>query len=345
MNVMYISEEQPAYAKHSLKYILTATSGIPNFPAFVAVAVVNDVEIGYCDSNRKHPEPKTKWLKNILQQDPQHLEWYMSKCVGNQYDLRANMESLKQRFNKSGGVHIFQRMNGCEWDDKTGVIEGFNQYGYNGENFLTFDLNTLTWVAPSSLAVFTKHDWDRDRNINLFWKNALTFDCTNFLKKYVTYGKDSLLSTVRPSVSFLQTSPSSPVSCHATGFYPDRATMFWTIDGEELHEDVDHGEILPNQDGTFQMTVDLNISSVKPEDWTRYDCVFQLYGVKDDIITKLDKTNVRTNGGSSSELPAAAVTGVMAGLMLLLTVYISAFIIWKKKGVSGFQLINRTSKE
>lgn len=107
----------------------------------------------------------------------------------------------------------------------------------------------------------------------------------------------SLLSPERPSVSLLQKTPSSPVSCHATGFYPDRAALFWRKDGEELHEDVDLGEILPNHDGTFQMRVDLKLSSVPAEDWRRYDCVFQLSGVDEDIVTKLDKT--RTNTGRS----------------------------------------------
>ncbi|KAI3358858.1 hypothetical protein L3Q82_015253, partial [Scortum barcoo] len=106
------------------------------------------------------------------------------------------------------------------------------------------------------------------------------------------------MSGYLPSVSLLQKSPSSPVSCHATGFYPDRATLIWRKDGEELHEDVDHGEILPNHDGSFQMSVDLKLSSVTPEDWSRYDCVFHLSGVKDDIVTKLDKAEIRTNWGS-----------------------------------------------
>ena len=75
--------------------------------------------------------------------------------------------------------------------------------------------------------------------------------------------------------------------------------MFWTKDGEELHEDVDQGEILPNHDGSFQMSVDLDVSSVKAEDWRRYDCVFQFSGVKDDIVTKLDKAHIRTNSGKA----------------------------------------------
>ena len=104
-----------------------------------------------------------------------------------------------------------------------------------------------------------------------------------------------LSSPALPSVSLLQKTPSSPVSCHATGFYPDRATMFWRKGGEELREGVDQGETLPNPDGTFQMSVDLKLSSVEPEDWGMYECVFQLSGVEKDIVTKLDKAVIRTN--------------------------------------------------
>ena len=107
------------------------------------------------------------------------------------------------------------------------------------------------------------------------------------------------LSPELPSVSLLQKTPSSPVSCLATGFYPHRASLVWRKDGEELHEEVDHGEILPNHDGTFQMSVDLDVSSVTPEDWSRYDCVFQLDGVTEDIVTKLEKDRIRSNWGKS----------------------------------------------
>ena len=102
-------------------------------------------------------------------------------------------------------------------------------------------------------------------------------------------------------MSLLQKTPSSPVSCFATGFYPDRADIFWRKDGEELHEDVELGEILPNHDGSFQMNVDLNLSSVTPEDWRRNECVFQFSGATDDIITKLDKAAIQTNWGKTGD--------------------------------------------
>ncbi|CAI5691617.1 unnamed protein product [Oreochromis niloticus] len=220
-------------------------------------------------------------------------------------------------------------MSGCEWDDETGEINGYDQYGYDREDFLAYDLKTLTWIAPKPHAVLTKMRWDDDELRFESTKNFLVHLCPEFLKEYLRYGKRFLQTTVLPSVSLLQKSSSFPVSCHATGFYPDRAVMFWRKDGEEIHEGLDIGEILPNNDGTFQMSIDLNVSSVTPEDWQSYDCVFQLSGVNEYIITKLDKAVIRTN----REKPADTVTFISAAVVVLTVTIITAvaFVAYKKK--------------
>lgn len=92
--------------KHSLKYFLTATSGVRNFPEFVGAAVVDEVQVGYCDSKIKTAEPKQDWMKKLIKDDPQHLQWYVLKCSGNQQVFRANIDSLKQRLNQTGGTVI-----------------------------------------------------------------------------------------------------------------------------------------------------------------------------------------------------------------------------------------------
>ncbi|KAF3833429.1 hypothetical protein F7725_024633 [Dissostichus mawsoni] len=169
-----------------------------------------------------------------------------------------------------------------------------------GKNFLILDLETESWIAPKPQAVFTKQRWDKDKPLMAYNKYYYTQYCPEYLKKYVNLGRSSLMRTEIPSVSLLQKSPSSPVSCHATGFYPDRAIMFWTEDGEELHDNVDHGEILPNHDGSFQMSVDLNVSSFPAEHWDKYRCVFQLSGVKEDQVIRLDSAVIRTNRGKTA---------------------------------------------
>ncbi|XP_039461639.1 BOLA class I histocompatibility antigen, alpha chain BL3-6-like isoform X2 [Oreochromis aureus] len=296
----------------SLKFFFTETPGAQSIPEYVAVAVVDEVPIGEFNSARG-VEPKKNWIK-FFKDHPEHLEWCILQSVDRHHFLKATIETLRQRLNQTEGVHILQMMNGCEWDDKTGEINGFNQYGYDGEDFLAFDLQTLTWITPKPQAVITKMKWDAQKVRVEANKNFVGNQCPEFLKEYLRYGR-----------RFLQTA----VSCHATGFYPDRAVMLWRKDGEEIHEGVDPGEILPNNDETFQMSVDLKLSSFTTEDWERYDCVFQLSGVNEDIVTKLDKTVIRTNW----EKPADTVTFISAAVVVLTVTIITAvaFVTYKKK--------------
>ncbi|XP_030268618.1 major histocompatibility complex class I-related gene protein-like, partial [Sparus aurata] len=320
---------------HSLKYSVTSSTGIQNLPEFLATAEVDELLMGSCDSN-KRLDVKQDWANKTFKDHPEQ-EWYKNMCFQDLPDLfKSFTNDLMDLFNQSGGVHVVQVVGGCEWDDETGEVKGFFQFGYDGEDFIALDPNTFTWIALRPEAVTFKKWWDADEE----YKRSLKFTATqlfpHWLKKYVKYGRSFLLRTELPSVSLLQKTPSSPVSCLATGFYPHRASLFWRKDEEELHEEVDHGEILPNHDGTFQMSVDLNLSSVTPEDWTKYDCVFQLFGVKEDIITKLEKVRIRTNKGKSEIRglkPSNMTVLVTAAVVVLALILIGAagFIVYKKK--------------
>ncbi|KAM3610660.1 uncharacterized protein V6R79_007043 [Siganus canaliculatus] len=321
--------------KHSLEFFITATSGIQNHPEFVGVAMVDDVQAGYCDSSHKTAEPKQDWVRKLVKDDPQQLEWYSLKCLERHKFFRDNLNNLKQRLNQTGDVRILQRINGCEWDDKTGEVTAFSQYGYDGEDFISLDLKNLTWIALKPEAVFTKFNWETDRTRFEYYKDFYAHICPDWIKKYVNYGRNFLQRKDFPSMSLLQKTPSSPVRCLATGFYPKMASLVWRRDGVEIHEDVEHGEILPNQDGTFQMSVDLDVSSVRAEDWGSLDCVFQFSGVKEDMVTRLRKDQIKTNWDASSapvflsRKAAVAVVGLVIGLLLLL-VFTAGFIIRRR---------------
>ncbi|XP_034054903.1 major histocompatibility complex class I-related gene protein-like [Gymnodraco acuticeps] len=299
---------------HSLKYFDTASSGVPNFPEFVSVGLVDEVQMTHYDSNTKREEPKQDWMSSITDEDPQYWERNTQTALGAEQVNKVNMETVKQRLNQTGGVHINQIMYGCDWDDETDEVKGYSNHGFDGEDFIVLDLETETWIAPRREAVLTKQRWDNNKAYMAQQKSYFTQWCPEYLKKYLNLGRSSLMRTEIPSVSLLQKSPSSPVSCHATGFYPDRAAMFWTRDGEELHDNVDHGEILPNHDGSFQMSVDLDVSSFPAEHWDKYRCVFQLSGVKEDHVIVLDPAVIRSNRGIPSSSSSSSVLQCLLSL-------------------------------
>ncbi|KAM4550845.1 DLA class I histocompatibility antigen, A9/A9 alpha chain-like isoform 2-T2 [Fundulus diaphanus] len=315
-----------AAVTHSLKYFYTLTSGISNFPSYVSVGLVDDVQISYCDSDINRNTPKQEWMKKVESEHPRYWEEETQTCRDKQQTFRVNLDIAKNLFNQTGGAHIFQQMIGCEWDDETGEVSDYDQFGYDGEDLIILDLRTQTWISAKQQAVITKNKWNQNKYAAEYEKSYLTHICVEWLKKYVNYGRNSLLRTDLPSVSFLQKSSSSPVSCHATGFNPNRAEMFWRKDGVEVHDGVVKGEILPNNDGTFQMSVDIDLSSVATRDWNKYECVFQLSGVKEDTVHRLEKTGTRSNEPNGNMMFIPVVALVVLGL-----IGVVGFIIYKKK--------------
>ncbi|XP_041665051.1 major histocompatibility complex class I-related gene protein-like [Cheilinus undulatus] len=306
--------------KHSLEYLFTSSSGLEEFPEFVGALMVDGVQLSYWDSNSKTVKTDD-WTTEFMRDNPNHLRWYSRECLKNQQDFRSLMGGIRQHLNQSEGVHVLQMRGGCEWDDETRETASFIKYGYDGEDFMALDTQQLTWRAETSLALPTKLIWDADEPrleyINHFYIN----DCPRRLKKYVPYVREVIDRTVLITVSLVKKAYSSSVSCFATGFYPDRAVMFWRKDGEKLYEGVDYGEILPNNDDTFQMTVDLELPL---EDWKKYECVFKLDGVKEDIVTRLDElhfTSADSNDGSYVSVVIFAV---------LLKICLIGFLIWRR---------------
>lgn len=87
------------------------------------------------------------------------------------------------------GAHIIQHFIGCEWDDETEKSNGFNILGYNGEDFIAFDIDTKKWIVSTPQAETAKQFLDENKDRNNVYKTFLTMTCPATLKLYFNYAK------------------------------------------------------------------------------------------------------------------------------------------------------------
>lgn len=115
------------------------------------------------------------------------------------------------------GPHTLQFTYGCERRGGTSA-SGHWQYGYDGRDYLTLDLDSAQYVAATFAAGYTKRKWAN----NEYWlereKSYLEKECIAWLRTYLTLGGQSLLRTgtapsrprpSRPRVGWAATSPCS----------------------------------------------------------------------------------------------------------------------------------------
>ncbi|KAK3520963.1 hypothetical protein QTP86_015713, partial [Hemibagrus guttatus] len=307
---------------HSLQYFYTGVTPGINFPEFTAVGQVDGGQFVYYDSNIRKMIPKTEWIQRNEGEDYWNSE---TQNLQKQEIFKVNVATAMQRFNQTEGVHTVQVMYGCELDDD-GTVRGYDQFGYDGEDFISFDLKTLTWIAPTPQALITKNKWDNNPGTTVNLTNYLENTCTDWLKKYVSYGRETLERKDPPTASVFQKhSPYPEVVCHATGFFPKEVNISWRKDGEDVYEDVNHyvwswyedvelRETLPNQDGSFQKRSILKVPAEELQKHT-YTCVIQHSSLEEELVLEVPK-----GSGFSLSFTLIAVFG--AGIFLFVLIFV-----------------------
>ncbi|KAK2845904.1 hypothetical protein Q7C36_010758 [Tachysurus vachellii] len=314
---------------HSLQYFYTGVTPGINVPEFAEVGQVDGGQISYYDSNIRRKIPKTEWIQKVTADDPDYWDSGTDNLQSSQETFKVSVDILMQRFNQTTGVHSVQLMYGCELDDD-GTVRGYRQFGYDGEDYISLDLKTVTYTAAKPQAVTTKNNWDNDPGATVGEKNYLEKECIDWLKKYVSYGRETLERKDRPETSLFQEEASSPeVVCHATGFFPKAVMISWRKDGEDVHEDVELRETLPNQDRSFQKRSILKVPAEELQKHT-YTCVIQHSSLEKELVLNVSERQILKGGGSM-----AIIIGVVVALIVLVVV-VAGFMVWKKKN-SGFK--------
>uniref|UniRef100_A0A671SE64 Ig-like domain-containing protein n=1 Tax=Sinocyclocheilus anshuiensis TaxID=1608454 RepID=A0A671SE64_9TELE len=279
---------------HSLITTYTGIHGqtVAGIPEFSAVTTLDGRQIDYYDSEIKKLIPRQVWMKEFASGDTWKEDTKIRERVQQIY--KNNIPRLMERFNQTHGVHVYQRMYGCDWDDETGESRGFDQHGYDGEDLISLDLKEFRYITPVLQGVPTVMKWNNDREQLESLTQYYKYECINWMKKFLNLANTTFRRTEHSKVSLLQLDPDYYVECHVTGLHSKETTILWRENGQDINNLMMLGESLPNEDGTFQRSVTL---FVHPDDWKKdqYVCVVEHEGKTTQKILRADeiKSNYR----------------------------------------------------
>ncbi|XP_042837660.1 H-2 class I histocompatibility antigen, Q10 alpha chain-like isoform X1 [Panthera tigris] len=237
---------------HSLHYHYLALSEPgPGLPQFLAVGYVDDQPFIHYDSRVDRAKPQAPWMAAV---DTQYWETETQKQRAWAKVQQVETWTVMGYHNQSSGTHSTQRTFGCEIRED-GRTSSFWQFGFDGQDHLSLDLETLSWVSAKPVAVQTKRWWETERCYAEYDKAYLEGLCLTSLHRYLELGSQSLTRKEPPKVQVTRhTAEDGDITlrCWARGFYPRDISLSWWLGEEELVQETEYVETRPGGDGTYQ---------------------------------------------------------------------------------------------
>ncbi|XP_063289460.1 class I histocompatibility antigen, F10 alpha chain-like [Pelobates fuscus] len=312
--LLLIAGVSGVYCSHSLQYYHTTVSAPGHgVPEFSTAGYLDGIQIDYYSSDTGRAVPVTQWMKKV---GAEYWERNTQICKNSEAAFKHNVKTLMQRFNQTGGYHSVQWMFGCELRDD-GSIRGYMQDAFDGKDFMALDTERWVYYPIADQALITTQKWNSlEERQGERDKYYLETTCIEWLKKHLENGKDELDRRVPPEVkvSDQKADGTTKLLCQVYGFYPRDVDVNWKKDGIEVPSD-EAKQVLPNTDGTYQITVTVE---VLPEGTGDYTCHI-------DHIS-LDKTLIVEWEPKSNPIPS-----IVIGVIIVLGVIAAGFVIWKKR--------------
>nr|ASO67439.1 MHC class I antigen [Sus scrofa] len=307
---------------HSLSYFHTAVSR-PDLgdSRFLTVGYVDDTQFVRFDSDAPNPrkEPRAPWIEQEGQ-DYWDRETQISKDYAQRY--RVGLNTLRGYYNQSeAGSHTYQRMYGCDMGPDGLLLRGYDQFAYDGADYVALNEDLRSWTAADTAAQITKRKWEAADAAERM-RSYLQGRCVEGLRRYLEMGKDTL-QRAEPPKTHVTRHPSSDLGvtlrCWALGFYPKEISLTWQREGQDQSQDMELVETRPSGDGTFQQWAAL---VVPPGEEQSYTCHVQHEGLQEPLTLRWEPPQ-----------PPVPIVGITVGLVLVLVAgaMVAGVVIWRKK--------------
>nr|CRZ21459.1 MHC class I protein [Macaca nemestrina] len=309
---------------HSMRYFYTSMSRPGRGqPRFFAVGYVDDTQFVRFDSDAESPrmEPRAPWVER---EGPEYWEEETRIMKTATQTYRENLRTALRYYNQSeAGSHTFQTMYGCDLGPDGRLLRGYEQFAYDGRDYIALNEDLRSWTAADMAAQNTQRKWEAAGWTEQM-RAYLEGECLESLRRYLENGKETLQRADTPKTHVTHHPVSdheATLRCWALGFYPAEITLTWQRDGEDQTQDTELVETRPAGDGTFQKWAAVVVPSGKEQ---RYTCHVQHEGLPEPLT-------LRWEPSSQSTIP---IVGIIAGLVLLgavVTGAVVASVMWKRK--------------
>uniref|UniRef100_A0A7N9D4S8 Ig-like domain-containing protein n=4 Tax=Macaca fascicularis TaxID=9541 RepID=A0A7N9D4S8_MACFA len=291
---------------HSMRYFYTAVSRPGRGqPRFIAVGYVDDTQFVRFDSDAESPrmEPRAPWVE---QEGPEYWDRETQNMKTATQTYQANLRTLLRYYNQSeAGSHTFQKMYGCDLGPDGRLLRGYEQFAYDGRDYIILNEDLRSWTAADMAAQNTQRKWEAAGAAEQH-RTYLEGECLEWLRRYLENGKETLQRADPPKTHVTHHPVSdheATLRCWALGFYPAGITLTWQRDGEEQTQDTELVETRPTGDGTFQKWAAVVVPSGEEQ---RYTCHVQHEGLPKPLTLRWGKEG---GGGVMSFRESGSLSG------------------------------------
>nr|ADE21890.1 MHC class I antigen [Macaca mulatta] len=313
---------------HSMRYFYTSVSRPGRGePRFIAVGYVDDTQFVRFDSDAESPrmEPRAPWVE---QEGPEYWDQETQNMKTATQTDRADLGTLLRYYNQSrGGSRTIQTMYGCDLGPDGRLLRGYEQFAYDGRDYIALNEDLRSWTAADLAAQNTQRKWEAAGEAEQ-WRAYLEGECMEWLRRYLENGKETLQRADPPKTHVthhLISDHEATLRCWALGFYPAEITLTWQRDGEDQTQDTELVETRPGGDGTFQKWGAVVVPSGEEQ---RYTCHVQHEGLPEPLT-------LRWEPSSQSTIPVVGIVAGLAVLAVVVTGAVVAAVMWRRKSSGG----------
>ncbi|KGL97169.1 Antigen-presenting glycoprotein CD1d, partial [Charadrius vociferus] len=256
----------------TVRLLQTSTFQNTSFVDTEGLGLLEDIELGSLDKHTWTIRFYQPWVRPALPRSDWDTIQNMIRIYLQQFNHLINEGAMQKDVPYP---FVAQCMAGCElYPNRTS--RAFAYVGYNGQDFLSFDVDNATWLLSQ--------DTNLSRYVQAVLQNFTAFSelvevlfndtCVDDMELLLHYGRAALERQELPVATVFARTPKPDqllLVCHVTGFYPRPISVAWLQDGQEVPPGpaLNTSTILPNSDLTYQIR---SILAGATRDRHSYDC-------------------------------------------------------------------------